>query len=188
MLSLRVALAPPLLTCLLLPLLLLPSGCATTSSVVMVDRIREGNGYALLVVHTDWELYEIGFERLQLYYTAESDGGRSGKIRTRRSGELELAELPAGEYRWREVRLGAHVVPLSRESGFSVREGAITYIGDIAAAYDPQTRRLVSLEVVDNEADVRARFREVNARLIEHYELDARLMTLEPVPALPGRP
>lgn len=160
------------------------TACSSTTSVVMVDRIRPGNGYALIVVHTNWEAYEIGFERLQLYFTG-GDEGPMGKVRVRRSGELELVELPAGDYQWREVRLGLHAVPVSADSGFSVIEGAITYIGDVDAAYDQSTRKLVSLQVHDREAQVRKHFREANAPLLERYPLYTdKLMVLTPEPAL----
>ncbi|MEO0972297.1 MAG: hypothetical protein AAFX85_04320 [Pseudomonadota bacterium] len=151
----------------------------------MVDRIRDGNGYALIVVHTNWEPYEIGFERLQLFFAPETGEGRTGKVRVRRSGELELVELPAGRYRWREARLGQHAVPLSDDSGFRVIEGAITYIGDLHAAYDPATRKLVRLEVAENQAQVRERAREANGPLLDRYPLQVdEIMTLVPSPPL----
>lgn len=169
---------------LLICALALLTACSSTTSVVMVDRIRPGNGYALIVVHTNWEAYEIGFERLQLYYAPRGDGA-SGKVRVRRSGELELVELPAGDYQWREVRLGLHSVPLSRDSGFRVREGAITYLGDLEAAYDRDTRKLISLEVRDGADVARERFREANTPLLERYPLYTdQIMVLTPEPAL----
>lgn len=164
--------------------LALLAACSSTTSVVMVDRIRPGNGYALIVVHTNWEAYEIGFERLQLYYAAKGEG-TVGKVRVRRSGELELVELPAGDYRWREVRLGLHGVPLSSDSGFRVREGAITYLGDLEADYDRDTRKLISLRVRDGAEAARERFRAANAPLLERYPLYTdQIMVLVPEPAL----
>jgi hypothetical protein len=166
---------------------LLLAGCSTTSTVVMVDRIREDHGYALVVVHTNWEPYEIGFDRLQLHYVALADG-HSGKVRTRRSGELELVELPAGEYRWRELQLGSDTVPLSPDSGFRVTEGAITYIGNLACDYDPATRKIIRAEVLDAADDVRVRVEQANAPLLERYRFVDAIMTLKPDPPLPGAP
>lgn len=157
----------------------LTAACSGTASVVMADRIRPGNGYALIVVHTNWKPYEIGFERLQLAYAPRADG-RTGKVRVRRGGELELVELPAGDYQWREVKLGQQVVTPSPTSGFRVIEGAINYIGDIHADYDHERERLVHLDVRDNAAQVRARAQAANAALLERYPLHTdQLMRLD---------
>ncbi|MEO0971534.1 MAG: hypothetical protein AAFX85_00450 [Pseudomonadota bacterium] len=154
-----------------LPVLVaLLDACSGTASVVMADRIRAGNGYALIVVHTNWKPYEIGFERLQFAY-APRDQGRTGKVRVRRGGELELVELPAGDYQWQQVKLGLQVVPVSSASGFTVAEGTISYIGDVYAEYDLEGGRLVGLEVRDNSEEVRQRAREANAALLERYPL-----------------
>ncbi len=160
-------------------LLLLSAGCSGTASVVMADRIRPGNGYALIVVHTNWKPYEMGFERLQLAYAPRGDG-RMGKVRVRRGGELELVELPAGDYQWQEVKLGQQVVAMSADSGFRVIEGEINYIGDVHATYDESLGRLVQLEVRDNAVEVSRRAHAANAALLQRYALRTdQLMRLE---------
>ena len=162
------------------------AGCASNTSVVMVDRIREGNGYALIVIHTNWKPWEMGLERLQLQYAAVG-GERRGTVRMRRSGELELVELPAGEYRWEAMQLGSQRVSLTEASGFHVAEGIVTYIGDLSCTWDRGRKRIVEVGVQDNAGIVRERFAEANAPLLERYRLDTQLMTLAPVTPLAPR-
>lgn len=161
------------------------AGCSGTASVVMADRIRPGNGYALIVIHTNWKPYEIGFERLQLAYEPRDDG-RTGKVRVRRGGELELVELPAGDYRWREVRLGRQQIEPSARSGFRVVEGAINYIGDLHAEYDAAREQLVRLEVRDDAEQVRRRAREANAALLDRYPLRTDALMILETPLAPA--
>jgi hypothetical protein len=167
---------------------LLTASCAGTSSVVMVDHIRPGNGYALMVVHGNWESWQVGLERLQLHYRHET-GEQSGKVRMRRSGELELVELPAGNYRWQEIQFGQARMALREGSGFTVVEGTLNYIGDVFVAYDAGDRRLVDVRVEDNEAVVRARVAAANAPLLARYGLGSALMILaaEAPPPDPAR-
>jgi hypothetical protein len=105
----------------------------------------------------------------------------------RRSGELELVELPAGEYRWEAMQLGSQRVSLTEASGFHVAEGIVTYIGDLSCTWDRGRKRIVEVGVQDNAGIVRERFAEANAPLLERYRLDTQLMTLAPVTPLAPR-
>jgi hypothetical protein len=113
--------------------LLLSSSCARTVKNINKNQIIDKKqGVIVTNIHSNWLETDKPFKlKLKFSFYKKGEKSQLKKFALSSPEELKIMTLSPGEYYWSEIYAGRYSLKIEGNSGFRVKAGEITYIGDI---------------------------------------------------------
>lgn len=121
----------------ILLLIVMLSSCAARN-IKDTSPIRDGNGILLIKLSTNYNESKNGWlDNMKISFKSmhQSGGGANNVVEIISPGGYKIISLPSGTYKWGKVYMGRLYFDFDESSVFTIKPGAINYLGDVFVGY-----------------------------------------------------
>jgi len=170
----------------------LVAGCGTlplpSKNYVAGETIPPGHGLLATHLHSNWKPKDPKkFNTMLVYWVRPAEHPNTGffSLRVDDISKQQLIPIPAGRYYFASLKLGSDYLALNKKSTFEIKEGQITYVGDIFTRiqFFPERARIWVLSYPEREKQY---LRTSYPGLLETMEFKTELLQLSPGKKAPG--
>lgn len=157
-------------------LVLLLTGCATSTSIADGKPLQKGQGLIAMKVRSNTDAF-LNYNKHQADSTfgnrfAEEMFGATGSVAIKNGQYYWVLPVKAGDYMWSKFSMGNMFAWLHATNKFTVKENSITYIGHIDIVASGNNFRIY---VQDNEDDMRQHLSLQYPNFLSRYPVEKQL-------------